>query len=243
VLPYSTLEPFVLWRIQPSVAIETSSKVKTGRQHEQAYGFRFKGLAAKGLDYSYETIVERGSDGANAIRAWAQTFGGGYRFDTVYFRPHIFAQYDYASGDKNPNDGVQGTFDTMYPTTHDRFGIADQFSWQNIIAERAGFTIEPRRRWTVTMQYLDFRLASASDSLYNPSGGSIVRDVTGKSGTHVGEEFDVYTWFELNRHANFGFGVGRLLLGRFLAATTKGPAYNYPYFAINFKDNGTKKGE
>jgi hypothetical protein len=70
-----------------------------------------------------------------------------------------------------------------------------------------------------------------------------VRDVTGKSGTHVGEEFDVYTWFELNRQVNFGLGVGHLTPGEFLSTTTKGPTYNYPYFAINFKDNGTKKGE
>jgi hypothetical protein len=243
VLPRSMLEPFVLWRVQPSVAIETTGKGKTGRQDEQAYGFRFKGLAAKGLDYSYEAIIERGSDGPKAIRAWAQTFGSGYRFDTLYFHPRIFAQYDYGSGNKNPNDGVHGTFDTMYPTTHDRFGIADQFSWQNIVAERAGFTIEPRRRWTVTAQYLDFHLASATDSLYNPSGGVIVSDVTGKSGTHVGEEFDAYTWFELNRHLNFGFGIGHLVPGRFLSTTTKGPTYNYPYFAINFKDPGKKEGE
>jgi hypothetical protein len=242
-LPRSTLEPFVLWRVQPSVAIESNSKVKTGRQDEQAYGFRFKGLAARGLDYSYEAIIERGSDGPNAIRAWAQTFGGGYRFDTLQFHPRVFAQYDYASGDKNPSDGVHGTFDTMYPTAHDRFGIADQFSWQNIVAERAGFTFEPHRRWTVTAQYLDFDLASATDSLYNSSGGTIVRDPTGKSGTHVGEEFDAYTWFELNRHLNFGFGMGHLMPGRFLSTTTKGPTYNYPYFAINFKDLGKKKGE
>jgi hypothetical protein len=131
----------------------------------------------------------------------------------------------------------------MFPTVHDRFGIADQFSWQNLVAERAGFTVEPRRRWTVTAQYLDFRLAAATDSLYNPSGGSIVHDATVKSGTHVGEEFDVYTWFELNRHVNFGFGLGHLMPGGFLAATTKGPTYNYPYFAINFKDNGGRKSE
>ena len=111
------------------------------------------------------------------------------------------------------------------------------------MAERAGFTIEPRRRWTVTAQYLDFWLASATDSLYNTSGGSIVRDATGKSGTHIGEEFDAYTWFELNSHVNLGFGMGHIMPGRFLAATTKGPTYNYPYFAINFKDNGKRKGE
>ncbi len=129
----------------------------------------------------------------------------------------------------------------MYPTAHDRFGVSDQFGWQNIVSGRAGFTIEPRRRWTVSAQYLNFWLASATDSLYNTSGGSIVRDATGKSGTHIGEEFDVYTWFELTRHVNFGVGVAHLMPGGFLAATTKGPTYNYPYFALNFKDDGKSK--
>lgn len=240
VLPHASLEPFVLWRVQPSVAIETSGKVKTGRQDEQAYGLRFKGLAAKTLDYSCEAIVERGSDGPNSLRAWAQTCGTGYRFDGLPLRPRLFSQYDYASGDRNSSDGVHGAFDTMYPTAHDRFGIADLFGWQNLQAARAGFTLEPRRRWTVTAQYLDFWLASATDALYNTSGGSIVRDATGRSGTHVGEEYDVYTWFELSRNVNLGVGMGHLLPGGFLAATTKGPTYNYPYFAINFKDNGAR---
>jgi hypothetical protein len=240
-LPHSVLEPFVLWRVQPSVAVEVNPAQKTGRQSEKALGLRFKGLATKSLDYSYEAIIERGSDGTNGIQAWGQTFGAGYRFDNLYLHPRIFGQFDYASGDRNSGDGIHGTFDTMYPTAHDRFGVADLFGWQNIKSERAGFTVEPRRRWTVTAQYLDFWLASATDSLYNTSGGSIVRDATGKSGTHVGEEFDVYTWFELNRHVNFGFGVAHLMPGTFLADTTKGPSYNYPYFALNFKDDGKSR--
>ena len=100
--------------------------------------------------------------------------------------------------------------------------------------------MEPRRRWTVTAQYLDFWLASATDALYNTSGGIIVRDPTGKSGNHIGEEFDAYTWFELNRHLNLGVGMGHLMPGTFLSRTTTGPTYTYPYFAINFKDNGSR---
>jgi hypothetical protein len=237
-LPNSRLEPFLLWRVQPSVAIETTAKVKTGKQSEWASGVRFKGLAAKSFDYTWEGILERGSDGPNAIRAWAEQVGSGYRFDGVALKPRVFGQFDYASGDKNPNDGTHGAFDTMYPTAHDRFGITDQFGWQNIVALRGGVTVEPRKRWTVTAQYLDFWLASANDSLYNTSGGSIVRDATGRSGKHIGEEFDVYTWFELNRHVNVGVGVGHLMPGTFLSDLTKGPTYNYPYFAINFKDDG-----
>jgi hypothetical protein len=237
IIPNSVLEPFVLWRVQPTVAIETTAKIKTGKQDEWAYGARFKGVAIGNLDYEAEWIGERGSDGPNGINAWATTDGVGYRFDRLWWKPRAFWQYDYATGDRNPTDGRHGTFDTMYPTAHDRFGVADLFGWQNIVSERAGLTIEPRHRWTVTGQYLDLWLASAKDALYNSSGASIVRDTTGKSGTHIGQEYDAYTWYELNRHVNVGVGVAHLQGGQFLQRETKGPNYNYPYFAINFKDN------
>jgi hypothetical protein len=240
-IPNSSLEPFFLWRAQPSVAIETTDTVKTGKQDEQAYGIRFKGVAVKNLDYSLEWIGERGNDGPNGINAWATTFGAGYRVDRIWSKPRVFWQYDYASGDANPKDGEHGTFDTMYPTAHDRFGITDQFGWQNIVAARAGVTIEPRHRWTITGQYLDFWLASATDALYNTSGGVIVRDTTGNSGTHIGQEADVYTWYELNRHVNIGAGFGHIFGGEFLERTTKAPNYDYPYLAINFKDNGKSR--
>jgi hypothetical protein len=237
-LPNSVLEPFVIWRVQPSVAIETTAPSKTGKQDEKAFGWRFKGRAASSLDYSWETVFERGTDGPNGIRAWAVTGGAGYRFEGVAGHPRLFGQYDFASGDRSPSDGRHGTFDTMYPTAHDHFGILDLVGWQNLKAWRGGATVEPRHRWTLTAQYLDFSLANAKDALYNSSGGVIVRDASGKWGTHVGEEVDFYTWYELNRHVNIGAGVGHLMPGGFLAANTKGPAYTSPYFAINFKDSG-----
>jgi hypothetical protein len=88
----------------------------------------------------------------------------------------------------------------------------------------------------VTGQDLDFWLASATDAVYNSSGGAIARDVTGRSGNHIGKEFDFYTWYEVNREIHVGVGVGHLLPGEFLAQVTKGAAYTYPYFAIEFLD-------
>lgn len=240
-IPNSSLEPFVLWRVQPNVAIETTAALQTGRQDEKAFGIRFKGVALTSLDYMLEWVGERGHDGPNRIAAWATTLGVAYRIDRMWWRPRVFWQYDYASGDKNPSDGIHGTFDLMYSTAHDRFGIADQFGWQNIISQRAGVTIEPRHRWTVTIQYLNFWLAQAADGLYNTAGALIVRDATGKSGSHVSSEADVYTWYELNRHVNLGVGLGHIFGGEFLAKTASGPSYNYPYFAINFKDNGASR--
>ncbi len=220
----SRLEPFVLWRVHPGVS-------------EQAYGARWKGLILDKLDYSIEGIREAGSTGANRIGAWGTTDGIGCRLASVPWKPRVFTQYDYASGDKNV-PGVHGTFDTMYPTAHDRFGISDQFGWQNITAVRAGITVEPHNRWTVTAQWLDFWLASATDSLYNTSGVSIVRNALGTAGTHIGQEVDAYTWYEINRHVNVGVGIGHILPGHYLTIMEKGPTFTYPYFAFNFKDNG-----
>jgi hypothetical protein len=235
VLPQSSIEPFTLWRVAPSVAEEASSQ-KTGRLDERAYGFRIKGKNIANLDYRYELIEERGSAGSNDIHAWATTTAVGYTVARLDWKPRFFAGYDYASGDKNPTDGTHGTFDTMYPTAHDRFGVSDQFGWQNILSWRAGATLVPRRRWSVTGQYLNFWLASATDAMYNTSGGTILRDITGKSGRHIGEEFDVYTWFEVNRQIHIGTGVAHLLPGEFIDKAGKGASYTYPYFVVEMFD-------
>jgi hypothetical protein len=237
IVPNSRVEPFLLWRVAPGTAVETTAKVKTGRLDDKTYGFRFKGAAATYLDYTFEVAQQTGSAGSNNLRAWATQFGAGYRLIRLPWRPRAFGTYDYASGDKDPMDGKRGTFDTLSPNAHDRFGMSDQFGWQNIKSLRGGLTIEPVRRWSITGQYLNFYLASARDALYNTSGGAIARDATGKAGTHVGEEFDAYTWFELNRHVNIGAGIAHILPGHFLAVATKGAGYTYPFFAINFKDN------
>jgi len=235
VVPKSSIEPFALWRVEPGVPVEAGAS-KTGHLDEKAYGLRVRGTSISNFDYRSELILERGSAGPNDIVAWGTTEGVGYTIPSLHWKPRFFTGYDYASGDKNPKDGTHGTFDTMYPTAHDRFGITDQFGWQNIVAWRAGAAVIPHRRWSVTAQYLDFWLASAADALYNTSGGVLLRDSTAKSGTHVGDEVDVYTWYEINRQVHVGTGIGHIFPGEFLAKAGKGAAYTYPYFVVEMFD-------
>ncbi len=235
VLPKSSIEPFGLWRVAPSFAVEDTG-LKSGHLDEKAGGFRIRGTDLRNFDYRYELVEERGLVGRDDIQAWGTTMGAGYTLTWLGWKPRFFTGYDYASGDKSPDPGVHSTFDTMYPTAHDRFGIADLFGWQNIVAWRAGGTLNPHRRLSFTAQYLDLWLASATDAAYNTSGGVILRDPTGRSGTHLGNEVDAYAWYEINRQVHVGAGFGYLLPGEFINKLSKGAAYTYPYFVIEMFD-------
>ena len=238
IVPHSNLEPFFLWRVQPAEVVEPAKSKTTGKENEKVGGVRFKAQAHKAFDYGGEVIYEGGTVGTQSIGAWAAEGGAAYQFLNVVAKPRVFTQYDYASGNSDPaTNGKHSTFDTIYPSAHDRFGMTDLFSWQNIEAVRVGTTVEPHRRLTLTAQGLDFWAASALDSIYNTSGGSIVYNKT-DHGRHLGAEIDGYSWYELNKHFNLGGGVGYFGGGQFLANVTTSHSYTYYYFALNFKDNG-----
>lgn len=242
-LPHSDIEPFFLWRVQPAEVVEPAVAKTTGHENEKAFGLRFKAQDRNALDYSAELIAEGGKVGSEGIAAWAAQGGAAYQFDNVASRPRIFTQYDYASGNSNPAANKRHTtFDTMYPTAHDRLGTADLFGWQNIESVRLGATIEPHRRLTFTLQGLDFWAASPLDSIYNTSGGAIVNNKT-DHGRHLGAEVDGYTWYELDRHFNLGGGYAHFGRGQFLTNVTTSNSYNYYYIALNFKDNGKRARE
>jgi hypothetical protein len=238
--PHLNLEPFLLWRVQPAEVVEAAVGKTTGKEDEKAYGVRLKGQAHAAFNYSGEAILETGTVGKQPIRASAAQIGASYQFLNAAAKPRIFAQYDYATGNKNPaTSASHTTFDTIYPTAHDRFGITDLFGWQNIEAVRAGVTVEPHRRLTFTVQGLDDWAADALDSIYNTSGSAIVTNKT-DHGRHLGAEVDGYTWYELNRHFNLGGGYGYFGGGDFLTHVTTSHSYDYYYIALNFKDNGKK---
>ena len=118
------------------------------------------------LDYGIEMAMQRGSLGTDDVDAWAghwqlrETLPGA-------MTPRLTGEYNYASGDADPADGARGTFDQLYPTPHDKYGLADQIGWKNVHHVRAGFELTPIRALPVTTNYHSWWLAETRDALYN----------------------------------------------------------------------------
>lgn len=227
----SQFEPYGFWHVQNGAALKTSG---LGHLDEWTWGFRFLGLLPANFDYRTEMDVQRGSLGPAHISAWSGHWVFGNTLP-VFLKPRPFVEYNYVSGDPNhSNANETQTFDPIYPSTHDKLGLADQIGWRNIRDLRAGLDLRPAKKWATNVSYHDFWLANAHDALYPTRGSVVAKDYTGNSGTHVGEEFDAQVIYKPTLQTQFGAGIGHLMPGRFLDSTTKGLSYTYPYFLIDY---------
>ena len=171
ILPQGTAEPYVFWRRDVNQRAETGM---LDTLQQVTTGARLVGKLPARLDYNVEMDLQRGSLGPDSVRAWAghwqirETLPGSKM-------PHVTAEYNYASGDADPADGIRGTFDQLYPTAHDKYGLADQVGWRNIRHVRIGFDITPIKATPITVNYHSYWLAERRDALYAASGTPLAR--------------------------------------------------------------------
>ena len=231
VVPHSQLEPFVFWHVQNGAALKGG---KVGHLDQWTGGVRFLGILPGNFDYRTEIAVQRGDLGPANIRAWTGHWVVGNTIPASW-KPRPFVEFNFASGDPNPkNLSSSQTFDPIYPSTHDKIGLADQVGWRNVRDLRGGLDTHPTPKWATNVDIHDLWLANAHDSLYPTRGSVVAKDPTGKSGTHIGEEADAQVLYKPTQQVQFGAGIGRLFAGEFLKKTTKGKDYTLPYFLIDY---------
>jgi Alginate export len=228
-LPATTIEPYLLWRLAPLSLSGATEHGGRGKLNEKTAGVRWVGKLPAGFDYNIEMAKQFGSFGLDGIHAWAGHWVVGKKFASPKWQPRLFLEYNYASGDANSADGTRGTFDELYPTSHGKYGLADQVGWRNIHDPHIGLDLKPAARFIITGGFHDYWLASARDGLYNSGGTLVSRAADGSAGRHVGQELDVYGAYSVSKAISLGAGYGRLFTGEFLNRTTRGHDYNYAY--------------
>lgn len=166
-------------------------------------------------------------EGAYQFGRWANgtqsagfcTGGLGYEWPNRPWKPRYFTYYDYASGDREPNDGVHGTFNQLFPLAHKYFGFADLVARQNIHDLNFQLTASPTDKWTLQAWHHIFALDQAKDAMYNAAGVPIRRDITGGSGRYVGQELDLTAQCTLSGRSDILFGYSHFFAGTFVKNT------------------------
>ncbi len=220
-------------------------------------GVRFKSLPGelKGWDYAVEAAGQFGRFKESATgpaldhQAFAVSAGGGYTFRDCPHKPRVAIEYNFGSGDSNPNDGRHETFENLFPTNHKFYGYMDFFSWQNLHNPRLSLSLKPAPGWTLSVDYHLFWLADTADYFYAASGAPRRGAAPGSGAGYdrnpgydsfVGSEVNVVLTCAPKPWLNAQVGYGHFFVGDYvrqsLAAPTHGAAdADWVYAQVNFR--------
>ena len=172
-------------------------------------GTRFDWIAEGGFQF--------GTFGDADIAAWFALVDFGYRICNFWWKPRVWIGADYASGDSDPLDGTQGTFNQLFPLAHKYLGIADLFARQNIVAARFGIDTEPAKGLKLFVHLLGFWRANDADDVYNVAGG-VLRPAAHSTSNDLGVELDVFAKWALSRQLTLFGGWAHFFAGDFFGA-------------------------
>jgi hypothetical protein len=182
------------------------------------FGARWLGTAGDWL-VDFEGGYQFGEVGAKNQSAGFFTTGLGYAFENMPWTPTVWGFFDWASGDRNPNDDTNGTFNQLFPLGHYYLGFLDLIARQNIQSPNLQLTLQPHKRVTFLAWWYIFHLQEARDSLYNAGGAPIRTDPTGAAGRYVGQELDFLLNFTLTPRAGLSVGYSHFFAGEFIEET------------------------
>ena len=230
-LPKTTLEPYLLVKALPGIK---SQQGTPGNEAEFTLGMRVLERLPLGFEYVAEGALQRGTYSSNSIHAGAGYGKLGYGAQ-IRGNPRIQLEYDYATGNPHRNLNRISTFDQLYPSSHNVFGLTDLLGWQNIQQQRLNFDISPRKKLTVSLQQEFLQVANLHDSVYTGSGGVFVKPPTvGFASDSIGREFDASARYVFRDHYTFNAGIAHFSPGTLMVDNSHGSPITLGYLSITY---------
>ena len=231
-VPQAAVEPYLFWRRDVNLRSELAT---IGDLSQTTIGVRVAGKLPARLDYGVEMALQRGSLG----RRLGQRVGRPLAAARVAARSRR-GEADRANttsrpATRIPTDGTRGTFDQLYPTGHDKYGLADQVGWKNIHHVRAGFELTPIKGTPIIANYHSWwlaektrrplrrgRRARSRASPAAPPTRTSVRSSTCRSSR------------ALTPQLQLAGGYAHIFTGAFLKEATPGASYSAPYVMVTY---------
>lgn len=167
-------------------------------------------IGDSGFDYDVNFAYQFGHMTGGKHRAFATHAEVGYTFAHDW-SPRAAVMIDYATGDENPNDGVNERFDRLFGAAHNFYGHSDNFSLSNLIQAALHLSAKPTKKLKLNAFYRNYWLASDRDSFVSAR----IRDPFGNSGDWIGQEIDLRTQFEVSDVVGLDVGFAHFMPGSF----------------------------
>ncbi|MBW1766923.1 MAG: alginate export family protein [Deltaproteobacteria bacterium] len=187
----------------------------------------------KGFDFDLTYVRQDGDYSRDDIDAYGYHLLGGYRFKQHGFKPRLSAEYTYASGDSDPNDGQHETFEGAFGSRAKPYGRMCLFHWKNLKDAQINLEVKPKKWLYFKAEYHQFWLAEEKDAWYlNPRA---YRDRTGSSGDKVGREFDLVVRLKLPKGNELQAGYGHFWPDEFAEKLASDKEANWVFLQWMFK--------
>ena len=193
----------------------------------------------KPFDLDVEAAYQFGKFGSGDISAWSFASEFGYTLGSAAPAPRLIVGFDLASGDRDPGDPDQQTFNQLFPTGHPFLGYVDVLGRQNIVDLHGGAEVtllkEARHAKKVTLraEHHLFWRQSDEDAVYNTAGG-VARADLGSDETYVGAETDLLLNWQVDRHWSAYAGYSHFFAGDFIQETGASDDIDFVYAAVQF---------
>lgn len=232
-VPHTELYPFVY--VQATRAV-TDKLGHIGNQLETTVGGEVAGHLSR-FDYDLLGDLQRGSYATTSRHAGAAIAQIAYRLpSSLPAQPRLNGQFDYATGDTGNNPARLGTYDQLYPSNHNAFGLVDVFGFQNIRQARGGLDLRPHPHLTLLFQAGVLYVATPHDAVYASNGSVLVRSPPGGfTHTDLGQEFDASGSWAIRNSLLLKLGAGHLFPGRTLAEGGKSPPLTLGYLQLTYR--------
>jgi Alginate export len=229
--PLGYLDVYQLGKHNYSATGETGTR---GDQMVYTTGVLLGGPIGKNVTWEGDTAVQRGHAAGDGISAWATHQGVSWTIRSSPSKPKLGVEYDYASGDDNPRDGVRQTFDQLYASTHGMWGLADQVGWKNMRHAAVKFEFSPVAPLKVNAAVNKLSLATVNDAWYGVSGSRVALNRSATS-RDIGWEPDLFAAYTVNRDISVGAGIAVLVSGAYVKQSTGIDRIWTPYVMTSFK--------
>lgn len=209
---------------------------RTGARGDRVHytmGNRLKGKKGR-VDYGTEYALQFGRQARDKVEAWAFHQELGYTFANTSGTPRFYAEYNHASGDRNPTDGTVGTFDNLFPTNHNKYGLIDFMSLKNMNNVMLGASVKPHSKVHMASEFHWFFLDAKESAWFNASGG-VFRAANVNADTQLGEELDLYATYAINKYFSTLIGYSHFFAGPFAQDTGGNDDANFVYAQLMFK--------